>query len=100
MPIDLACEQSARQRNPGQNAYIPEFRLRKEKLSGSLAEQIEDNLNRGDARILNGLKRFFDLLNADAVVLNLAGFLQVVECSKHLGLVVHLGWRAMHLHEI
>ncbi len=96
----LAREQTARQRHSRQNAYVAPLGLLKEESGRAQAQHVEDDLHGLDIGILNRLERLFDLLHADAVVLNLAGLHQIIQRLEHLGAVVHLGGRAVQLDNI
>ncbi len=70
--IHLAAQESARERHPYDDGDIASFRLAEEKLRRALAEDVVDDLHRGDIRILDRLQRLFDFLDRDTVVANLS----------------------------
>ncbi len=53
-----------------------------------------------DVGVLDGFERFFDALHADAIVAELSGLYQAVECAEQFGAVVDVGRRAMELHQV
>src|SRR5690348_1444282 len=100
LAIQLAGEQATRERHAHDHADFPGLRLAEEQLPGTLAEDVVDDLYRGDARVLDRLQRLFDLFDGHAVVADLAGRHQGLERLEYLGPVVDLRGRAVQLHEI
>src|SRR5690606_518054 len=74
--------------------------LAKEQHCGALPEDIVDDLNRDDVRILDGLERFLNLLDRDAVMLHFSCGNQRVERLEYFRTIVDLRRRAMQLNEI
>src|SRR5829696_3446611 len=91
----LPGEEAARERDTGEDAYVPFLRKRKELLGGFLAEDVKDNLDGLHTGIVERHPRLLDLLDADPVVLYLPCLLQTIQRLEGLVLPVGLGRRAM-----
>ena len=81
----------ARQRHAHDHRDALALGLAEEQPRRPLAEDIVDDLDRGDARIFDRLQPLLDLLDADAVVADLAARDEVVEMAEHLRHVEHRG---------
>ena len=97
---ELAGQQARRERHPGEDAHVPSRRLGEEPVRGPLAEHVEDDLDRGDARELDGLERLLDLLHADAVGGDGARGHQLVERREVLRAVVDGRVEAVELDQV
>ena len=91
----LARQQSASQRHTDDDSHVSPFGFRKEQFRRSMAKHVENDLHALHAGKFDGLERFFDFLDADAVVTNFAGRLQSVQHAKHFGSIENVGGRAM-----
>ncbi|EGE55689.1 hypothetical protein RHECNPAF_8900105 [Rhizobium etli CNPAF512] len=100
LAADLAGEQTACERHAGDDRHVFAACFGKEQVVGALAEDIVDDLDANDAGIFDRLQPVFDLFDADAIALDLAGLLQRVETIEDLGLIEHLTRRAVQLHEV
>ena len=98
--LQFSSEHSAGKRHSREDPDFLFFRARKEEFSRALAETVENNLDGLNVGELDRLERFFDLLHAHAVVADFAGLRELVERGEHVRPVVHLGRRAVQLHEI
>ena len=98
--VELAREQPRRERHPYDHADVTPFRLLEEQLRGPLSEHVEDDLDGGDARVLDRLQRLLDLLDADPVGAHEAVLDQPVAGLEHGGRVVRLPRRAVQLDEV
>ena len=66
----------------------------------TLSKYIINNLDCGDIVKFNGLNCFFDLLDTNAHIQDLAFLFQLFELAKNLRSIVDLCWGAMELDEI
>ena len=76
---DLAGEQAACQRHADDDGNFLAACFLEEQVGGALAEDVVDDLDADDAGIFDRLQPLLDGLDADAVALDLAGLLQVVQ---------------------
>ena len=97
---ELAGEQARRERHPRQDPHVPARRLGEEPVRGPLAEHVEDDLDRGDARELDRLEGLLDLLHADAVGGDGARGHQLVQRREVLRAVVDGRVEAVELDEV
>src|ERR687894_221818 len=96
----LAGEEAARERHAGQDAYVALLGEREELLDGLLAEDVEDDLDGLDAGVVQRHPRLLHPLHAHAVVLYLAGPLQLLERLEGRVLTVSLRGRAVELEKV
>ena len=97
---ELAREQPGGQGHARQHAHVARRGLGQEVLRGPLTDEVEDDLDAGDARELDGLPGLLDLLHADPVVRDDAVGDELVEGFEELRAVVDLGRWAVQLHEV
>ncbi len=90
-------QQTGRQWHACENSHLAFLCLGKKQFGRALAENVEDDLDRLDVRILNGFERFLDFFDADTIVPKFSCFHQVVKNSKHFRVIINLGRRAMQL---
>src|SRR5450759_983551 len=64
---ERAGQEARREGHPGQDADVAAGGLGQEAVSRALADQVVDDLDARDARVLDRLERLLDALNADAV---------------------------------
>ena len=81
---DLAGQKARRQRHAHDDADILRLRLLEEQVMRALAEDVVDDLDGRDARILDRLQRFLDIGDRDAVVADLALDGQIVQRAEHV----------------
>src|SRR5690606_31982605 len=93
--VELARQKPARQRQPRQNADLLGAGLLKKELGGTLPKQVVDDLHRSDAGVFDGLERFFDSLDADSIVTQLAALLELVQSIEDLWHVVNIRRRTV-----
>ena len=85
LPSDLAGKQAAGQRQPGDNRHAPLLGLGEKRLNGLLTEDVEDDLQRTEPRLIETPQGLVHRLDAGAKGPNLALPLQrrqVVEDMK------------------
>src|SRR5262249_41055833 len=96
----LAGQQAAGKRDTREDPGAAANRLGEEHLRGPRAEDVENDLNRLDARVTYCLERLVDPFDADAVMANLAGPDHVVENRVDTVIREDLGGRAVQLQEV
>ena len=95
LAAELAGQEPGGQRDARQDTDIAPHRLWQEALCGALADDVEDDLDAGDAGVLDGLEGLLDLLDADTVMGDEAIAGEFVERGEELGTVVDLRGRAV-----
>ena len=68
VPAHLASQQARRKRHPDDHTHVSAHRLPKEQVGRTLPEDVVDDLDTGEVRVLDSLEALFDLLNAHTVV--------------------------------
>ena len=100
VPAQLPGQETGCQGNPGDDPDLPGARLREEELRGTLAEDVVDDLDGLDARVLDRLEPLLDPLDADPVVGEHPVGAQLVEVLEESRAVVAVGGQAMELDQI
>ena len=72
---DFPAEQTAGERESNENPNVALLCSREKQVLGSLPENIENDLNRGDPGEFDCFQSFLNLFHADTVVKNFTGFL-------------------------
>ena len=92
--IELSGQEAACQGYPRENADIVLFSQREEGVGRAQAEHIENHFNNRSV-IVERFNAFFGPFNADAIMPNLTGFLQGIQCKESFRLIVDLHGRAV-----
>ncbi len=98
--VELAAQQARRQGHPGDDPHVTLEGLPEEQVEGSLAEDVEDDLDAGHPGILDRLEGLLDLLDADPVVGDHARGDHLVHRFEEVGPVVDPGRQAVQLDQV
>lgn len=97
---ELPGEQAAGERESHDDAHALFFGDGEKLGDGLLAEDVEDNLQAGEVRLLQADESFLHRLDARAVVFDFALFLESAEPGEYFTLFEHLDGEAMKLNQI
>ncbi len=97
---ELAGQQTRGERNADDHADVAQAGALEEELGRSLTEDVEDDLHRCDAWILDRLQRLLNLLDADPIRADEPFLHESVAGLEHRGCVVRLPRWAVQLNEI
>src|SRR5437660_11065795 len=91
----FATQHPGREWQSCKNTHSSALSFGEEEIARALPKHIENDLHGLHGREFDRLERFFDFLNTDAVVSQLAGFDELVEHAENLWHVVNFHRRTM-----